>query len=157
MSTKPKAPKGYKYVVALRKGFYGNAEKNPGDEFLVTSKEEATWFDPVDKSLNGDTVLAMVGEPSSPKPTSAVQTFNLTGDEDHDPPQGEPLQHGDKLTGFEHGDPGKPAKGQDPDTLSKIAKEPVVTPVAADNPKLNADPAPIRANLKEMAKAEAKK
>ncbi|HSX72377.1 MAG TPA: hypothetical protein VLF16_15705 [Pseudomonas sp.] len=120
-----------KLVVALRMGFYGGAEKRPGDEFLVDGDDEATWFKPVKtrgkNKIDGDSVRAQLGEPASMDPRSAIQTANLTGDEDHDKPvAGEEFNHGDKLTGFEIGK--ERVAAQDPDTLSKLAKQPVVTP-----------------------------
>lgn len=121
-----------KLVVAIKMGFYGGAEKRPGDEFTVDGDEEATWFKPVKtrgkNKVDGDSVKAQLGEPASMDPRSAVQTANLTGDEDHDKPEkGREFLHGDKLTGFEIGN--EKVAGQDPDTLSKLAKQPVVTPV----------------------------
>lgn len=143
-----------KLVVAIKMGFYGAAEKRAGDEFLVGADEEATWFKPVKtrgkNKIDGASVQAQLGEPASMDPRSAVQTANLTGDEDHDKPvAGEEFNHGDKLTGYEIGK--ERVLAQDPDTLSKLAKQPVVTPT--DLQPARAPAAPMKEQIKQATGA----
>lgn len=143
-----------KLVVAIKMGFYGGAEKRAGDEFMVGSDEEATWFKPVKtrgkNKIDGDSVKAQLGEPASMDPRSAIQTANLTGDQDHDKPAaGDEFRHGDKLTGFEIGK--ERVAAQNPDTLSKLAKQPVVTPT--DLQPARAPAAPMKEQIAQATGA----